>query len=202
MAVTGSKSKDLTIVLVALTLCLSFRGRGKQAARAELIPLEKVLPKIEFIHKDAKFLLLKNVELKQKILAGRQAQNEPKYVSAGQSEGAKNASQQQNTDNTQQPPAISSFLTQQRNSTTSAEEGAQNKIDFDDLEEFNKWVEANLEYAVENTQVTIESLQDEGQTNGLVNYSEQAVKDGIEGIKYWQAAITFQNKTLENEKFV
>jgi hypothetical protein len=76
-------------------------------------------------------------------------------------------------------------------------------IDFNELEDFNKWVEINLEYAVKNTRASAETLKEEAQqNNGTVDYSDQAIKDGLEGVKYWQSAIHFQDTTLKNEKFV
>ena len=53
-------------------------------------------------------------------------------------------------------------------------------IDFAELGEFNLWVEKNLKYAVMNTYATTETLREEAQfNNGTVDYSEQAIENGI-----------------------
>lgn len=160
-------------MLAGVVSLISTRVSGDQ------IQLTAILPKLEAIHEDAKSLLLKNSELKPKIQAGLQPQN---VKLTG------------NSQTTVSPPA------QPMARPATDQNGA--VIDFSELAEFNKWVDTNLEYAVKNTHASIEALKDEAQlNNGNVDYSEQAIQDGIEGVKYWQSAVIFQDKTLKNEKF-
>lgn len=169
-------------------------------AQAEAIQLATVLPKLQAIHEDAQTLLIKNSELKAKILLGLQAQNEAKLkkvkeakLANSASTNAKPTSSSQQQQQSQSKPTMDSSKLSDHNNSTS--------IDYTELEEFNKWVDVNLDYAVKNTQASIESFKEEAQqTNGMVDYSDQAIKDGIEGVKYWQAAVIFQDKTLKEEK--
>lgn len=160
------------------------------------VALSSILPKLQAIHEDTKTLLIKNRELKSKILVGLQAQNEAKLkqvkemksIGGGQ---VANVGQQPATTLGSMPP-----VHQQQDGPKSQ------AIDYAELEDFNRWVEHNLEYAVKNTQATAETLKEEAaHNNGNVDYSDQAIKDGIEGVKYWQSAVIFQDKTLKNEKF-
>jgi len=157
----------------------------------EQIQLSVILPKLKAIHEDAQTLLIKNSELKAKILLGLQAQNEARLKLAKEGRIAGTA---------QKPvPKISSGTIKP---TMTAGDTKEETIDYAELDEFNKWVDINLEYAVKNTQASMEALNEEAQTNnGNVDYSDQAIKDGIEGVKYWQSAVIFQDKTLKNEKF-
>lgn len=191
-----------TLPLVILTICLGLAGQ--QVVRGETIPLSSILPKIEAIHEDAKSLLIKNVELKNQILAGYQAQNEAKIASVKEGKSIMSGNKPQDAEgaphNARQQLVVN-FSAPQSSHPVSTN-SSQFSIDYSELEEFNKWVEVNLEYAVKNTQATVEALKDEAQlNNGNVEYTEQAIKDGIEGVKYWQAAVIFQDKTLKREKF-
>lgn len=161
--------KSISVALICVIVI------GAHLAKAEQMTLSTIMPKLEAIHTDAAALLLKNGELKTKILANLQAQNEERLkLFKTLKPGMK-------------PPAVI---------------GGEDKIDFTELQDFNKWVEANLEYAVKNTQASIEELKEEAAANnGQVDYTEQAIKDGIEGVKYWQQAVIFQDKTLKNEPF-
>lgn len=177
----------LAPILAALVYLLAI-GSNNAKVTGEQIQLSSILPKLQAIHEDAKTLLIKNTELKAKILVGLQAQNEARLKAA--KEGRLTSVIQ----NINQP-------SQQAPNDKLADKKPQ-AIDYSELEEFNKWIEVNLDYAVKNTHASIETLKEEAQTNnGLVDYSEQAVKDGIEGVKYWQSAVIFQDKTLKNEKF-
>lgn len=195
-----SSSRSIVILVLFVSL-----------VHAEIIPLSSALPKLQAIHEDSKSLLIKNVELKSKILAGLQQQNEAtiKQVQETKLIDATPTTQSSNETTTFSPqslatqptnfkPTLAGLLNkqqQQRRNETKA-------IDYVELEEFNKWVETNLEYAVKNTQASAEALKEEAQqNNGNVDYSEQAIKDGIEGIKYWQSAVIFQDKTLKNETY-
>lgn len=170
-----------------------------------LMPLQAILPKLQAIHEDTKSLLIKNGELKTKILDGLQAQNEAKLklVKEGKlttnpipAQSQASAPSQATNQQLLQPHQ----LTAQANQKQPVDKD--NDIDYSELEEFNKWVDVNLEYAVKNTQLSIEALKEEAaQNNGQINYTEQAIKDGIEGVKYWQSAVIFQDKTLKNEKY-
>lgn len=167
------------------------------------ISLKTVLPKLQAIHEDAKSLLIKNGELKAKILGGLQAQNEAKLKLVKEGKLTTNPNQQMQP--TPDPIAVQvqpPMTSQQLPVVPHQQLPNENEIDYSELDEFNKWVDVNLEYAVKNTQLSIETLKDEAaQNNGNINYSEQAIKDGIEGVKYWQSAVIFQDKTLKNEKY-
>lgn len=205
----------LTFLLVLLALC------GLQLvpepAGGEQIPLASILPKLEAIHEDAKSLLIKNAELKGKILTGLQAQAEL-HAERVKSERVKSEhplSTSTPSDDSATPPSVTNPATAATTTATAAAAVAaqlpsgepvpqvkSKEIDYRELEEFNKWVDKNLEYAVKNTKATAETLKEEAQlNNGNVEYSEQSIKDGIEGVKYWQSAVIFQDKTLNNEKF-
>ena len=212
-------------------------------ASGDSIPLSSVITKLQAIHEDAKSLLIKNAELRAKILAGLQEQNEAKMKQTKESPklliGLQATKQQiadkhttnQTTTTTIKPPVTSAAVTVQptkpaTTSTTNSPNSHYHKkplvlhpnhsedegddddaedsdtIDFEELQEFNSWVESSLEYAVENTEASAEALKEEAShNNGMVDYTEQAIKDGIEGVKYWQSAVIFQDKTLKGEKF-
>lgn len=172
--------------LAGLALCLMSVSLGVDA---EQLTLTSVLPKLEAIHEDTQNLLIKNREIKAKILLGFQAQNAAKLTAAND-----------------QKQSVSSPIVASPTAPVAPAAGTKpttsDDIDYVELGDFNKWVDANLEYAVKNTQASIEDLKEEAaQANGLVDYSEQAIQDGIEGVKYWQSAVIFQDKTLKNEKF-
>lgn len=260
--------KSLLVTLIGSTILLLPDGRGgsilTRSVLAEQIPLASVLPKLESLHEEVKLLLIKNSELRDKILAALQAQNLAKMdlIQAGRlstmplqsgtdagnatmatSSSSSSArpisnSHQQSTNKTnsnnkqeqQHNGAPTMILPQQQQQlankynstgTTSANKplvsassltmkqksnpgdpSNRSMIDFNELDDFNKWVEMNLEYAFQNTKASAEALKEEAQlNNGTVDYSDQAIKDGLEGIKYWQSAVMFQDKTLKNEKF-
>lgn len=167
-----------------------------QADTPATIPLVQIMPKLEAIHEDTQNLLIKNNELKAAILLGLHSQLEAKL------KAAREAKLRQSAAAGGQPKPISSASPSQSSQSSPVVPKLADGIDFSELEEFNKWVDGNLEYAVKNTEATIEALKEEAQhNNGYVEYTEQAVKDGIEGVKYWQQAVIFQDKTLKNEKF-
>lgn len=175
---------------------------------AEQIKLASIMPKLQAIHEDTKSLLIKNKELKSKILIGLQAQNEDKLkhfresklsgiISSGVVANSQTQATTQTTStSTSQQSAAPTGLPKLPNNNNN------NDIDYAELDEFNKWVDVNLEYAVKNTLASADALKEEAaQNNGNVEYSEQAIKDGIEGVKYWQSAVIFQDKTLKHERF-
>lgn len=182
----------LSILVVSIVAVISTH----QLVSSEQIPLSSVLPKLQAIHEDTKNLLLKNSELKAKIQAGV-------AVQAGQSQQSKSPRQPSNNNDQQLKTAPG--LTVKSNLkpvTVHRTKPANGGIDYIELIEFNEWVDMNLDYAVKNTKASIEALKEEAQqNNGTIIYSEQAVQDGIEGVRYWQSAVIFQDKTLNNEKF-
>lgn len=188
-------------LLVAIYLVAVMLFHAWDLASAEQIQLVNILPKLRAIHEDAQSLLIRNGELKAKILVGLQAQTEFKVKLAKESKLAGlGGSQKLPAGGDPQVLVVESDHNQKQKIIGQA--NSDTRIDYAELEEFNKWVDTNLEYAVKNTQASIEALKEEAQQgNGLVDYSEQAVKDGIEGVKYWQMAVIFQDKTLKNEKF-
>lgn len=189
------------VIAACLLACLCL---VKISSAVEQIQLTAVLPKLKALHEDAQTLLIKNIELKAMILVGLKAQNEAKLEKVKESKDqqvseASTANQQQ-----QKPSPPQPLIPQSTNSTNliQKQDARNNSIDYSELEEFNRWVDVNLEYAVKNTQATEEALKEEAlHNNGTVVYSEQAINDGVEGMKYWQAAVIFQDKTLKNEKF-
>lgn len=193
-------AKISSFLAIFVLVQLAAVATGNQAA-GEPIPFKSIITKLQAIHEDAKSLLIKNAELKAKILVGLQAQNEAKLKSAKEAKLKSSAVQVQPNQyvppqqiQTPKPPDVNQQQQQQNNKDLD--------IDYSELEEFNKWVEVNLDYATKNTQASIETLKEEAaQNNGSVDYSDQAIKDGIEGVKYWQSAVIFQDKTLKNEKF-
>lgn len=211
-------------ITISLPLLLTI---SSSLVQADSIQLANILPKLQAIHEDAKSLLIENVKLKSKILSGLQLQNEAKIklvkelkISDSSVEQDVQVNKTTLTTSTFNPQYLT---TQPADTTTTTKPSLANQlnktptlpsqtqqhktnesspIDFAELEEFNKWVETNLEYAVKNTQASAEALKEEAQlNNGKVDYSEQAIKDGIEGVKYWQSAVIFQDKTLKNEKY-
>lgn len=183
-------------------------------ASAEQLKLATIMPKLQAIHEDTKSLLIKNKELKNKILIGLQAQNEAKLkhfkepklsdiISSGlvvTSQAAPTTTSPTSTQ-TSQPQQTTASLPRLPLDNNNNNNGNQD-IDYAELDDFNRWVDVNLEYAVKNTQASADALKEEAaQNNGNVEYSEQAIKDGIEGVKYWQSAVIFQDKTLKHEKF-
>lgn len=197
MAARRELSFFCTLACLAVVSVISFEPVG---VTCDQIQLSAILPKLEAIHEDAKSLLIKNSELKAKILVGLQAQNNAKIQSA--------TGQNPQPVVVTQPEAIAApgvgpvppSPTKPMARPATEENGS--VIDYSELEEFNKWVDTNLEYAVKNTRASIETFREEAQqNNGNVDYSEQAIQDGIEGVKYWQSAVIFQDKTLKNEKF-
>lgn len=174
--------------LISLLACLMIVDSVLYATQgaADQIQLSTILPKLQAIHEDSRNLLIKNGELKAKILVGLQAQNEAKLKLVKESQLLPPQQQTQQHQAQQSPPSSKT-----------------ESIDYAELEEFNKWVDTNLDYAVKNTHATIEALKEEAQaSNGMIDYTEEAIKDGIEGVKYWQSAVIFQDKTLKNEEFV
>lgn len=224
-----SFKKVVLFTLLAFVVC-QCEDNKRKTVLGEQLQLSAILPKLEAIHEDAKSLLIRNAELKGKILAGLQAQinvkvNEVKKIQLLGNPSTNIAATNVNN-NDHHPTIVATPINQQlvkqaeqqitggmnsvQNSmpvstttTTSKSTGDANRlIDYAELDEFNRWVDKNLEYAVKNTQATAETLKEESlQNNGNVDYSEQAIKDGIEGVKYWQQAVIFQDKTLKNEKF-
>lgn len=194
MVFTSKVSNRTCLRSVFLGVCLIVAldyGSHHSSVRAEQLALSSILPKLEAIHEDASALLIKNGELKTKILIGLQAQNDAKLKLVRDMKS-------------QTKPLVAGINDNPSVSATNqpTQPLAVDTIDFGELDDFNKWVDANLEYAVKNTQASIEGLKEEASTNnGQVDYSEQAIKDGIEGVKYWQSAVIFQDKTLKNEKF-
>lgn len=173
--------------LIAFTLNLVSLS---QSVKADQLLLSNILPKLEAIHADTKSLLIKNKELKAKILIGLQTQNEARLKFAKENPIVAGAGSGDKPNPTTTPLPASNVADLVDN------------IDYSELEEFNKWVDANLEYGVKNVHASIEALREEAaQGNGHVDYSEQAIQDGIEGVKYWQSAVIFQDKTLRNEKY-
>lgn len=172
-----SNSFVLLTLLSANLICLA--PSFLVSVKAEQMSLTSIMPKLEAIYEDASSLLLKNGELKNQILAGLQVQNEAKLKLVRDKQLLK--------------PIVKPAATPG---------GDVEPIDFVELEDFNKWVDANLEYAVKNTLASIEALKEEAaQNNGMIDYTDQAIKDGIEGVKYWQQAVIFQDKTLKREAF-
>lgn len=187
------ESRVICVVCV-LVACLSTASQSY----AETLQLSAIMPKLKAIHEDSQSLLIKNSELKAKILLGLQAQNEAKLQRAKESKqmGATMSTSTTVAGNAQTMHNPGTTIGKPPNDKTF------DAIDYQELEEFNKWVDTNLEYAVKNTQASIDALKEEAQQNsGNVDYSDQAIKDGIEGVKYWQSAVIFQDKTLNNEKF-
>lgn len=175
----------ILVTLLACSITVAFLADASPVP-SDQIQLSAILPKLQAIHEDSRALLIKNGELKAKILVGLQAQNEAKIKMAKETPQA-TISQQQQQQATQNRPSSG---------------GKNESIDYSELDDFNKWVDVNLEYAVKNTRASIDALKEEAQlNNGMIEYSEQAIKDGIEGVKYWQSAVIFQDKTLNNEKF-
>lgn len=174
----------LTMALVCLMPALSFQA-DPPASSGGQIQLATILPKLQAIHEDSQSLLVKNNEMRVTILEGLKAQTEAKIKASLES-----------------TTPISVTTTKPPKPSQPTPGKPEEEIDFSELEEFNKWVGVNLEYAVKNTLATIETLKEEAQqNNGTIDYSEQAIKDGIEGVKYWQSAVIFQDKTLKNEKY-
>lgn len=194
------------ILLIALSMLATCFAANFEASHPtetggdNTIQLKTILPKLQAIHEDAKSLLIKNGELKAKILEGLQAQNEAKLKLVKESKLTTNQAPP-----TQDPMAVQvqpPMTSQQLPVVPHQQPPNEEEIDYSELDEFNKWVDVNLEYAVKNTQLSIETLKEEAaQNNGNINYSEQAIRDGIEGVKYWQSAVIFQDKTLRNEKY-
>lgn len=193
------------LVLLGRAASAHTGGQASEGDGDTLMPLKAILPKLQAIHEDAKSLLIKNGELKAKILDGLQAQNEAKLKLVKEDKLVINpvpAQTQTQAPVNQQLPVQTHQVSPQANQSKQQLSDKETDIDYSELEEFNKWVDVNLEYAVKNTQLSMETLKEEAaQNNGKINYSEQAIKDGIEGVKYWQSAVIFQDKTLKNEKY-
>jgi len=216
--------------------CLTVIILDNDRIQAEHVKLSTILPKLQAIHEDAKSLLIKNVELKNKILSGILAQNESKIqqVKASKIQDISNPtttihatlppttttnkskliqppttdspaiglSNNLNGQKTKLPFKVDQTTADKSSSTPSPSRQNDNGVDYVELGEFNKWVETHLDYAVKNTLASAETLKEEAMhNNGLVDYSEQPIKDAMEGLKYWQSALMFQEKTLKNENF-
>lgn len=196
------------LILTILASILLINSQATNNVSAEQIQLASVLPKLQAIHEDAQTLLIKNSELKAQILLGLQKQNEAKLRQAKEAKLASSMAASSTTVSTatttttiKPPPPSSTMKPPTIDNSKPAIKANSTEIDYVELEEFNKWVDVNLDYAVKNTQASIEAFKEEAhQSNGLVDYSEQAIKDGIEGVKYWQSAVIFQDKTLKHEK--
>lgn len=77
-------------------------------------------------------------------------------------------------------------------------------FDYQELYVFNSWVTLNLDYAQQNTNNTMISLEAESdsKTNkGFVHFSNDTLTDGFEGVRYWNSAVTFQEKALDGKDF-
>lgn len=188
--------KGVHCVFLALALAASAFVLIERVS-CDQIQLSAILPKLEAIHEDAKSLLFKNSELKSKILIGLKAQNDARIQMANGGQPSVAVPTKPETPAAAPvPPSPSKPMAR----PATEEDGS--VIDYSELEEFNKWVDTNLDYAVKNTRASIDTFKEEAQqNNGNVDYSEQAIQDGIEGVKYWQSAVIFQDKTLKNEKF-
>lgn len=181
----------LVAVVLACLLPSCKSAPAESTAEQQLIQLSTILPKLEAIHEDSQALLKKNAELRTIIVGGLPAKSESKLKSGSQD------SPNPQPPNLKQPPKM-----RQPSQSGSGDDKSSNQIDYVELEEFNRWVGVNLDYAVKNTLATIDTLKEEAQqNNGKIDYSDQAINDGIEGVKYWQSAVIFQDKTLKHEKF-
>lgn len=181
----------LCALVIGLFVNQLVSNQAVSTVAGEQLKLASILPKLEAIHQDAKSLLLKNRELSDKIQVGLRAQNDAQRIQAKGSDLSKLISSGVANGQAQLPPKVQG-----------GDKQKQNTIDYAELDEFNKWVDTNLDYAVKNTQASADALREEAsQNNGNVDYSEQAIKDGIEGVKYWQSAVIFQDKTLKHEPF-
>lgn len=191
----------LAAVLTALVVMIVAGSLSSQHPSSEQIQLSSVMPKLQAIHEDTKNLLQRNSELKAEIQAGINLQK----ASAQQNQQVnkqKPASEQQQK-KAQQPALVPTGGPAPKSAAAGRGVVSPNgSIDYLELEEFNDWVDVNLDYAVKNTRASIEALKEEAQqNNGTIEYSEQAVQDGIEGVRYWRSAVLFQDKTLKHEKF-
>lgn len=209
MANKSTYSTTIQLALLIVAFLVGGNSQTIQLANGEQIALSSVLSKLQAIHEDAQLLLIQNAELRARILAGSQTQSGTEHVKkAHHFDGSPSHHQLAVSHDSRQLPAPSTqsatVTTGARPALKSNNQGGSNEspIDYAELEEFNRWVDKNLEYAVRNTHATAETLKEEAQqNNGTVDYSEQAIKDGIEGVKYWQQAVIFQDKTLKNEEF-
>lgn len=183
-----------TLAVVTLFVC--------SEVHSEPIQLSTVMTKLQAIHEDTKNLLMKNSELKPTIQNGVKLQQANQQHNKHSSRTSTHATATTTGDQSQKGSQPAPGLTVSSAPKPAVGTRGKGLIDYMELEEFNEWVDMNLEYAVKNTRASIEALKEEAQqNNGTVEYSEQAVQDGIEGVRYWQSAVIFQDKTLKNEKF-
>lgn len=184
----------LAQVLACVLVGFAALVASSPTSKDDRMPISVVLPKLQAIYEDIKTLSLKNAELRAKILEAES--KAPTMVGAQPAAHHLAQPQQQFL----RPPAGTigvpskpqqSYLNNERR-----------VINYEELKQFNIWVDSNLEYARTNLLASTETLKDEAEANnGTIIYSDQAIKDGIEGVKYWRSAIIFQDKTLNNEKF-